>query len=142
METAQEIFDTVYHHFITNKQPRSTNTFGGCQYRGPNGTKCAVGVLLTDDECAGWDDLKFLTSDNGIYMTTLGLDWMSSVISSGDFKPNVTYFATMGVLPDRLKPHLALISALQCVHDYNTLLTHDSFKQVSNHFSLAIPAQP
>ena len=51
----QEIFDTVYRHFIIEKQRFSFETqasgeFEACRYRGPNGEKCAVGLFLPDDE--------------------------------------------------------------------------------------------
>lgn len=39
----QEILNKVYQHFIVEKNPKSTNSNGGCCY---NGTGCAVGCLL------------------------------------------------------------------------------------------------
>ena len=46
---SQEIFDKVAVHLLT--QPRSlTGNGGGCMYRGDNGTKCAVGCLIPDNE--------------------------------------------------------------------------------------------
>ncbi|MGQ7794435.1 hypothetical protein ACUN0C_18675 [Faunimonas sp. B44] len=42
----QEAFDTVVRHlFKQGKQAK----FGGCVYRGPEGTKCAVGCLIPDE---------------------------------------------------------------------------------------------
>ena len=44
--TPQEIFDTVARHlFAQGKQSRDPVS---CLYRGPDGTKCAVGVLIPD----------------------------------------------------------------------------------------------
>lgn len=51
--TAQEIFDRVWRHFVTEGNPRSVHEYGGgsaCAYRGPNGARCAVGLLIPDDE--------------------------------------------------------------------------------------------
>ena len=52
MMTRQEIFDTVARHLIAQgKQSSRGPTIGeksGCLYRGPNGLKCAVGVLIDD----------------------------------------------------------------------------------------------
>lgn len=55
--TNQEAFSTVWEHFVVNKAPESVGKYvyaglgeaEGCVYRGPNGTKCAFGVLIPDD---------------------------------------------------------------------------------------------
>lgn len=49
--SAQEIFDTVAKHLLT-QNARSVGSYfetGGCRYRGPNGLKCAVGCLIPDE---------------------------------------------------------------------------------------------
>lgn len=43
----QEVFDVVVAHLFT--QRRQSLTSGFCAYRGVEGTKCAVGVLIPDD---------------------------------------------------------------------------------------------
>lgn len=55
--TLQEIFDTVVAHLHTQgKRSRFTCSFDdikitvSCAYRGEDGTKCAYGVLIPDDE--------------------------------------------------------------------------------------------
>lgn len=52
--TDQEIFDKVREHFITNRNPPGGQALGSgdfrCQYRGPDGSKCAAGVLIPDDK--------------------------------------------------------------------------------------------
>jgi hypothetical protein len=48
----QEIFDTVVNH-LRSQGCKSEGEFNGkkcCFYRGPNGTRCAAGVLIPDDE--------------------------------------------------------------------------------------------
>lgn len=47
---AQEIVDRVYQHFIVEKNPPSIDKDGRCLYRGPNGTKCAAGLFIKDEE--------------------------------------------------------------------------------------------
>jgi len=47
MRTRQEEFDIVVKHLETQKQRSSKGN--GCLYRGPNGTKCAVGILIPDN---------------------------------------------------------------------------------------------
>lgn len=46
--TEQEIFDKVIKHLYTQKVQAIRD--GDCAYRGENGTMCAVGCLLTDEE--------------------------------------------------------------------------------------------
>lgn len=49
---AQEIFDKVATHLFTQgcrSAPNPKDTAGACLYRGPNGTSCAVGVLIPDE---------------------------------------------------------------------------------------------
>lgn len=45
--TMQQIFDKVVTHLRTQKIP--SIEAGDCLYRGPNGLKCAVGALITDE---------------------------------------------------------------------------------------------
>lgn len=85
--TSQEIFDTVAAHLIKqgHKSKRSDNF---CLYRGPDGDKCAIGILITDDE----------------YSQEMESNAVQSLESSG-------------FLPKRLKPHLNLLYDLQVSHD-------------------------
>lgn len=53
MLTIQHIFDAAWRHFIVNKQPYSLDSTDGCAYRGANGTKCIVGLVIPDGK---WDD--------------------------------------------------------------------------------------
>lgn len=44
----QRAFETAVTHLIEQNEQSHHN--GICVYRGPNGTKCAVGALISDDE--------------------------------------------------------------------------------------------
>lgn len=48
MKTRQELFDAVITHLASQKC-QCVNTEGSCVYRGPEGRKCAIGALLSDD---------------------------------------------------------------------------------------------
>lgn len=48
--TAQEVFEQVARHLLTQKQPARINYWVKCQYRLENGLKCAAGCLIADDE--------------------------------------------------------------------------------------------
>lgn len=48
--TKQEDFSKVWNHFVVKKNPpskESPNTF--CRYRGNDGLRCAIGILLPDE---------------------------------------------------------------------------------------------
>ncbi len=47
-DTIQQVFDKVWDHFVVNKGTQS-KIDSCCQYRGPDGARCAVGVCLPDD---------------------------------------------------------------------------------------------
>lgn len=49
--TKQEIYDTVKAHL--KAQGRKSADNGACLYRGPDGTKCAIGALITDENYHG-----------------------------------------------------------------------------------------
>lgn len=46
----QEMFDKIWDWTIVQNQPRSFDcNINRCLYRGPNGTKCFIGVLIPDE---------------------------------------------------------------------------------------------
>ena len=47
--TAQEVFNQVVDHLLTQNQ-KSYTSHGGCLYRGPDNLKCAAGCLISDEE--------------------------------------------------------------------------------------------
>jgi hypothetical protein len=52
--TPQEIFDTVARHLFTQgeragRSPQWQGEQFTCRYRGPHGTRCAVGIFIPDD---------------------------------------------------------------------------------------------
>lgn len=49
MRTAQELFDTIVTHLRTQGVQSKDEMKGVCLYRGPNSTKCAVGILIPDE---------------------------------------------------------------------------------------------
>ena len=46
--TDQTMFDTVVAHLLTQNK-RSMDYEGTCRYRSDDGTKCAIGCLISDD---------------------------------------------------------------------------------------------
>lgn len=49
MKTYQEIFDIVYKHLLT-QNVKSQGKYNDCRYRGDNGLKCALGILIPDSK--------------------------------------------------------------------------------------------
>ena len=50
----QEALDKAYLGLM-DQGCRSTNNKGSCLYRGPNGLKCIIGMLVDDEIAAIWD---------------------------------------------------------------------------------------
>jgi hypothetical protein len=46
----QAAFDKVWDWFVVQGKPKSVNAQRECLYRGRNGCRCALGVLIPDDE--------------------------------------------------------------------------------------------
>lgn len=96
--TQQEIFDTVVRHLamMPKRSIHPIITDGrhnpACAYRGVGGLKCAVGVLLEDNECY---------MEDGTHFDVIPM----SVLAIGED------------LPLRLKPHVELLRPLQIIHD-------------------------
>jgi len=73
--TNQEIFTKVWNHFVIEEQPFSIDhdrelaydthedDQNRCAYRGPGGTKCAVGLFITDE--------NYSPSIEGFFVSTL-----------------------------------------------------------------------
>jgi len=53
--TEQEIFDTAVIG-VLKQGIASVRDGGACAYRGKNGTKCAVGFLISDEEAEKYDE--------------------------------------------------------------------------------------
>lgn len=89
--TAQEVFDTVATHLLTQNKAsigKLQNKCGTiCMYRNDHGLKCAAGCLISDDEYSISLEGKTVNKDGG-----LGF-------------------------PNRVKNNLKLVCDLQIVHD-------------------------
>ena len=90
--TLQEIFDKVATHLLT--QPRSINDVGDCLYRGPDGKKCAAGILIPDEE---YNSMMEGTAFESVYVT-YAMDFLDDDPKETDEK-------------------IRLVNILQSVHD-------------------------
>ncbi len=88
----QEIFETVSRHLFAQGR-RSSDKDGGCLYRGPYGTSCAVGCLIPDENYT--DRMEFQAVD-------------SLIINQKD---------RGYTLPSDIIEHQHLLRELQCIHD-------------------------
>lgn len=48
--TRQEIFDIAYRGLASQGFEQSSSSDGKCFYRGPNGRKCAIGWLISEED--------------------------------------------------------------------------------------------
>lgn len=92
--TAQEIFDKVSQHLLSQNCKSLGMRFGDtvCFYRGQDGRKCAIGVLIPDELYSS--DFENLTIEELLVEE---------------------YFPAQ--LREELSPHKELLSELQLVHD-------------------------
>jgi hypothetical protein len=93
--TPQEIFDTVARHLFTQGERAGRRTVFhrtefSCRYRGPNGTRCAVGIFIPDS--------AFDQSMEGVGMVGL-------LVDHGD------------KLPAWMRHNSELLERLQTAHD-------------------------
>lgn len=57
--TEQEVFNMAWEHLVTKASPKAYSpSLKRCVYRGAAGSRCVVGAMVTDEECAGWDYAK------------------------------------------------------------------------------------
>ena len=89
--TPQEVFETVANHLFTQGQ-QAKNDVGHCMYRGIGGTKCAVGILISDADYEYDMDMGFSSED---------------LVAEFQSCPSISL----------MKEHIQLLSALQVVHD-------------------------
>lgn len=119
--TAQEVFDKVYAHLLT-QNAKSTNGAGQCRYRGENNRSCAVGCLITDQEYQPSMDGEPFADGHRLDMTS------------------VQYLNAHKLLPERLVPHLPLLKSLQNIHDSDDVnLWKDSLATFALAHNFTIP---
>ena len=107
--TEQEVFNQVYTHLMSQMAKSEDDI--GCVYRGPNGTKCAAGCLIADDE---YDEMP------SYHNTTC---W-SELVRSKTVSDNCR----------------VLIIALQAVHDqFPPEKWADTLNKVAMDFNLEVP---
>jgi len=115
MKTEQETFDTVVTH-LASMTHRAIDADETCMYRAPDGNKCAVGCLISDDE----------------YRSTMEGSRINAV------KYMLPSFS------DNYGSHVDLLTALQIVHDNgknwseeNRDLMKQRLKNVAHEFILS-----
>jgi hypothetical protein len=93
MKTKQELFDAVVDGFCAQGWRRSIDENGACVYRGPNGTKCAIGILIPND----------------VYSVRMEGKPLSGLLALAH--------ANGIELPGEITEHQNFLAALQTVHD-------------------------
>ena len=112
MRTAQEIFDTVVNHLRQQNATALSEDGFTCAYRGRNGTRCSVGILIPDE--------------------------LYSPQMEGH---NLRHLMGFNLIPSPLKEefatHLNLLTRLQSVHDSREIYNWEAgFSSVANDFKL------
>lgn len=94
--TPQEIFDKVAAHLLRQgRKSQSTDEWSTyCLYRGPDGTKCAVGCLISDEAYKP-------------YLERKGADEqpvLDALAASGIVDPDKTFLRDLQILHDQFSP--------------------------------------
>jgi hypothetical protein len=110
----QQIFDAVVLHLLTQNSQCGRDDAGGCAYRSDdNLMACAVGCLLTDEEC----------SRHGVEGS------------------NIVGLLARKLLPQRLLAHTELLRCLQDIHDDERPGSwRDSLRRLAELRNLTMPA--
>jgi len=87
--TAQELFDIVFKHLMSQNARSMMGNGITCAYRGEGGLKCAIGVLIPDEDYR--EDMERLAAQN---------------------------LLAKGACLRHLAAHHELIDKLQHIHDY------------------------
>lgn len=91
----QKIFNKVYRHLIKQNKQSIAADGGACLYRGPNGLRCAIGCLITNEE------------------------YTPNMEAGRRGGGNVFALHESKLLPKRLWKHVGLLRNLQVIHDSN-----------------------
>lgn len=111
--TAQQVFDAVVRHVAGMPRRAYDERRECCVYRTADGLSCAVGGLITEEEANAVHPTPVESEDpiRDRRIATIG----TSVL--GLLKRNM--------LPQRLMPHVDLLSDLQSIHDASHNWTDD-----------------
>lgn len=83
----QSIIDQMATHLSDQKAPSvSSGNHYQCLYRSPEGLKCAIGALLSDEACEGIGSLPVMTILNSQQLPAKKeLEAMRGTVDEGDF---------------------------------------------------------
>lgn len=121
---AQDIINKVYNHFVTEGNPRSfiieEDGEISCQYRSPEGNKCALGVLMSDK----------------VYKKSFEGKTLIGLFNVGD------------KLPQYMTDNSELLKSLQAWHDdhskhttyLNSRKNVREFKRIAKRYGCTVPA--
>lgn len=110
----QAIFNQVRDHLLA-QGVRSVNQHGACLYRGPDGRKCAIGALISDEHYSAVLDRKNLSAKNEHVVSAVSK-------SLGVDITHVSYCS-----PDYQWSDVQFLRALQEMHDDHDDSSPDSW---------------
>lgn len=108
----QALFDTMVTHLRLQGVPALDDLTGGCAYRGVNGTKCAVGCLISEDNY------------------TVGLENKSVKV------PVVIDAVQMSLGITLTERQIGFLKEMQVIHDGGRSAWEPSFKDVAYEYNL------
>jgi hypothetical protein len=116
MSTAQEIFTKTVQHLRKQGRRAINPDDGGCAYRGSDGTSCAVGCHIANED----------------YTPDMESHGLATLIALFGHRPSVS----------ALREHLKLFGALQWAHDQGTPGSWEyDFDRLAKQFGLEVPPE-
>lgn len=113
MFTKQETFNIVVQHLRAQKVRSTTEPQrlggGGCLYRGPNGTKCAIGALIRDEDYSS--EMEGKTPREGIVREAL--------TKAGYAEVGMIFLRDLQIIHDTVWPHDWEVALLEFAKDNN-----------------------
>lgn len=101
----QEAFNKIYAYYVFDKNPPGWDG-NRCTYRGPSGEKCAVGVLMSDEDYEALEEEHLRRKAQPMYSSAYSL-----------LTKNVVAITRALSLPSLEGYSLGFLKAMQEVHD-------------------------
>ena len=93
--TPQQLFDTAYLALIVQGRRSFDAASGDCLYRGPDGTKCAVGHLIDDRTAAKWAGASALAVQKPPHWFVDNLQLLREMQEAHDFCSDTDFRANL-----------------------------------------------
>jgi len=133
----QECFNKIWQHAVVEKNPPGwNNELGRCRYRGDKGTKCFIGVLISDDI---YDPLMEQKSATELFEQDFSANLRKSLEFSNFSHNNITFVSLLQSSHDgNARGYYEGVKRLRTAEEFS-LGVEQSLRAVALRFGLSIP---